>query len=118
MDTLFWKLTSDEVLALARSTGLPRETAETIIARSDAKPAVHRPADPDLDFDRNPIRVPLNRAGTIFLQSIHFIGEAGPQNPHYYAGEVFHTTTNAAFSGFLNRIGWRSRLFRRLAWTY
>jgi hypothetical protein len=110
MDT-YWKLTADEVLALARKVGLPRETAEAIISRSNSKP--------EESFDLHPVRVPLNRAGTVFLQSIHFYGAAGPLNPHYYAAEITHTATNAAFSRFINRIGWAYRLFRqRMAWTY
>lgn len=64
----------------------------------------------------NASRVYLNKAKTIWMQVVHFYGGEHFNEPHYFLGEICHTTTNSAFSYFVNRFPVNIR--KKLPFTY
>ena len=106
---IYYKLTEGELRSLVGDGLVTCEQVQDIVAASLAR-------TPDRHADRV-VSVPLNRAGTIEVRSIHFYGGENFGQPYRFLAEVVPVTTRSAFSRFLNarRLQW---LTRRLAFTY
>lgn len=105
----YHKLTEGELRALATDCGIEAADVDRILAASRAR----TPGQ----FADEVVKVPLNRAGTVQVRSIHFYGGEHFGKPHHFLAEVVSLTTNSCFSRFLNatRTRW---LLRQPAFTY
>jgi hypothetical protein len=68
-------------------------------------------------FDHNPVVVFLNKAKTIWVQSIHFYGGENFGEPYCFLAEITHKTSNSAFRRWINRSP-MPNVFTRMASTY
>ena len=101
MSAYFWKLTESELRNLVTAND-----ADRIIAASRKR----KPGK----FAGEVVKVPLNKPGTIWVQSIHFYGGENFREPYYFLAEVTHTTSNSAWSRFAKKHGF----LRVIPFTY
>ena len=85
----FWKLTEAELRAL-----LPAADAERILAAARKRPPG--------TFADKPVRVNLNRPGTIWVQNVHYYGGEHFGKPYHFPAEITCATTGSAFSRCVN----------------
>jgi hypothetical protein len=63
-------------------------------------------------------RIYLNKSKTIYIQPVLFYGGEHFHEPHYFIGEIGHSTSNSSFSRFVNKLRPIVGLRKRLAFTY
>jgi hypothetical protein len=111
MSDLIYKLTESELAELAIRGLITEDQCEEILARS-------RQREPG-KFDTAPVRQWLNKPKTIWVQSIHFYGGENFKQPYYFLAEVKHSTTESAWSRFVNQHNLRWLFFGgRIPFTY
>ena len=93
----YWKLTESETLSLIHD--FPGLISQEDVLRILAASLAREPRQ----FAEKTERQYLNKAKTIWVQSIHFYGGEHFGKPNYYTAEITHTTTNSAFSRWLNQ---------------
>jgi len=85
----YYKLTATELEAL-----VPADAACILRVAAERKPG---------KFAREVVRVPLNKAGTIWVQNTHYYGGENFGEPYHFPAEICHVTTNSAFIRFVNK---------------
>jgi hypothetical protein len=101
-----WKLTEERLRAL-----VPAADANRIIAASKAR----KPNEWAECIER----FPLNKRGTVWVQSVQFYGGEHFGEPYHFVAEIRHTTTDSAFSACVNRFPVARAVVRRqIAFTY
>ena len=92
----YYKLNPTELREVAKV-----DAAEIERASKERKPG---------QFAYKIVKVYLNKARTIWVQSIHCYGGEHFGRPYHFVAEVAHATTHNAFTRCLNRLG--------LSWVY
>jgi hypothetical protein len=101
-----WKLTMDGIDDLVSKNLVTQTDADQLVQKSlQRKPGT---------FDHRPIRFYLNKAKSIWVQSIHYYGGDHFKQPYYFLAEICHVTTNSCFSRFVNKYNPKMTL----PWTY
>ena len=106
---LYYKLSEAELDLLATKGLLTPEQVAQVKAQSLAR-------EPGT-FDRQPLRFWLNKAQSIYVQSIHYYGGEHFGKPHHFLAEIGHCTTHSHLSGFMHRNG-LDPIFDRIPFTY
>ncbi len=68
-------------------------------------------------FAKQVVKFYLNKAKTVWIQSIHYYGGEHFGKPYHFVAEITHTTTNSAFSRCLNKLG-LNWVLHKLPFTY
>jgi hypothetical protein len=106
MSEYCWKLTASELEKLGEQGLIYFHQIDKILETS-------RKRKPDT-FAKEVVRFYLNKAQTIWVQSINYYGGENFKEPYHFLAEIKHTTTNSAFSSFFNKYS----LPKRIAFTY
>ena len=90
-----WKLTKKGLNDLVGTGLISQIEVEQLIQKSHhRKPGT---------FDDNPVRFYLNKAKSIWVQSIHYYGGENFNQPYYFLAEIRMATSNSCFSRFMNK---------------
>jgi hypothetical protein len=112
----YYKLTENELRSLVtdcRESPFAHDVSDADVDRILEASRARTPGQ----FADEVVKVPLNRAGTVQVRSIHFYGGEHFGKPHHFLAEVVSLTTNSCFSRFLNATGTRW-IRKRLSFTY
>jgi hypothetical protein len=89
----YYKVTYNELDSLVKNGIITRENKDEILTASLSR-------TPGLFANKGIVTVSLNKAKTIFLSSIRFYGGENFGEPYFFVAEIYHKTTQSAFSRF------------------